>query len=132
MEQHAAHGRLVRAAFVAAGIVALALGVIGIFVPLLPTTPFLLLASACFLRGSERMHRWLLSHGRLGAYIRAFEEGRGIPRRAKIVALGLLWISVAHAATSLLAGIAAAALVLLAAGVTVYLLRLPTLRPGAR
>ena len=129
MEQHAPPGRLVRAAFVAAGIAALALGVIGIFVPLLPTTPFLLLASACFLRGSERMHRWLLSHGRLGAYIRAFEEGRGIPRRAKIVALGLLWISVAHAATALLGGIAAAALVLLAAGVTVYLLRLPTLRP---
>lgn len=120
--------RLVRAAFVVAGTVALVLGVIGIFVPLLPTTPFLLLASACYLRGSERMHRWLLSHGRLGAYIRAFEEGRGIPRRAKIVAIGLLWISITHAAVTLASGLAAAGLVLLAIGVTVYLLRLPTLR----
>ncbi len=120
--------RLVRVAFVVAGTVALVLGVIGIFVPLLPTTPFLLLASACYLRGSERMHRWLLSHGRLGGFIRAFEEGRGIPRRAKIVAIGILWISVAHTAAGLESGIAAGGLLLLAVGVTAYLLRLPTLR----
>ena len=118
-----------RAAFVAAGSVALALGVIGIFVPLLPTTPFLLLASACYLRGSERLHAWLLSHGRLGAYIRAFEEGRGIPRRAKIVAIGLLWISVAHAAATIASELPAAALLALATGVTIYLVRLPTLPP---
>jgi len=117
-----------RAAFVAAGSIALALGVIGIFVPLLPTTPFLLLASACYLRGSARLHRWLLSHGRLGAYIRAFEEGRGIPRRAKIVAIGLLWISVAHACTLVGEAWAWIGLTLLACGVTIYLVRLPTLR----
>ncbi|HYC35569.1 MAG TPA: YbaN family protein [Usitatibacter sp.] len=116
-----------RAAYVAVGILAVALGVIGIFVPLLPTTPFLLLASACFLRGSDRLHRWLLSHGRLGGYIRAFEEGRGIPRRAKIVAIGMLWISIAYALAIVPGAWSAAALVALALGVTIYLLRLPTL-----
>jgi uncharacterized membrane protein YbaN (DUF454 family) len=119
--------RLVRALFVIAGTVALVLGVVGIFVPLLPTTPFLLVASACYLRGSERMHQWLLSHGRLGAYIRAFEEGRGIPRRAKIVAIGALWISITYAVTTVASAIAAAAMLIVAVGVTVYLLRLPTL-----
>jgi uncharacterized membrane protein YbaN (DUF454 family) len=120
--------RFVRVLFIVAGTISLVLGVIGIFVPLLPTTPFLLLASACYMRGSERLHRWLLSHGRLGAYIRAFEEGRGIPRRAKIVAIGALWISIAYGATKVESVIASGGIVAVAVGVTVYLLRLPTLR----
>jgi uncharacterized membrane protein YbaN (DUF454 family) len=76
-----------------AGVLAVALGILGIFLPLLPTTPFLLLASACFARGSTRLHRWLLSHRVFGEYLRNFEEGRGIPRKAKIVATALLWFS---------------------------------------
>ena len=115
-----------RAFFVVAGTLFLALGIVGIFVPLLPTTPFLLLASACYLRGSERMHAWLLGHGRLGAYIRAYEQGRGIPLRAKVVALAMLWGSVAYAACRFPIPLLQAVLVLTAAGVTVYLLRLPT------
>lgn len=118
----------VRAAWVVAGFVSLFLGVVGIFVPVLPTTPFLLLASACFLRGSERMHRWLLSHGRLGKYIRDFEAGRGIPARAKVVAIATMWISIAFAAELVGHPIAAGAMLLVAAAVTIYLLRLPTLR----
>jgi uncharacterized protein len=120
--------KVAKAAYVALGTVSLALGIIGIFVPILPTTPFLLLASACYLRGSERMHRWLLSHGRLGAYIRAFEEGRGIPARAKVVAIAMLWISIAFAVRLVGHPLAAAALLALATAVTIYLLRLPTLR----
>jgi uncharacterized membrane protein YbaN (DUF454 family) len=115
--------------WVAAGTTFLALGIVGIFVPLLPTTPFLLLASACYLRGSKRMHEWLLSHGRLGAYIRAYEEGRGIPLRAKIVALTMMWASVGYAVYRFPIPWLQAALLAVAAGVTVYLLRLPTLGP---
>ena len=117
-----------RALFVALGTLFLAIGIVGIFVPLLPTTPFLLLASACYLRGSERMHRWLLSHGRLGAYIRAYEEGRGIPLRAKVLALTMMWASIGYAVYRFAYPWLQAALLLVAAGVTVYLLRLPTLR----
>jgi len=118
----------VRAAWVVAGCVSLLLGIIGIFVPLLPTTPFLLLASACFLRGSKRLHQWLLSHGRLGKYIRDFEAGRGIPARAKVVAIAMMWISIAFAAELVGHPVAAAAMLLVATAVTIYLLRLPTLK----
>ncbi len=118
-----------RAAWVALGSLALALGVVGIFVPLLPTTPFLLLASACYLRGSRRLHAWLLSHGRLGTFIRDFEAGRGIPLRGKVVALAMLWASIAHAVARLAAAPwAQAAAVLAALAVSGYLLRLPTRR----
>ncbi len=119
---------LKRAIFVTLGSVSLALGIVGIFVPVLPTTPFLLLASACYLRGSRRLHAWLLSHGRLGAYIRAFEEGRGIPVRAKVVAIGMLWISMAFAVEFIGHPIAGIALLAVAITVTIYLVQLPTLR----
>lgn len=112
------------------GIIALVLAVLGLFLPLLPTTPFLLLASACFARGSDRMHRWLLSHGVFGAYLRSFEEGKGIPLRAKIVAISLLWISMAvsismvgHLALRLL-------LAAIAVAVTVYLWKFVPTRIG--
>ena len=120
--------KIVRPLLVAAGTVALVLGVIGIFVPLLPTTPFLLLASACYLRGSKRMHEWLLSHGTLGAYIRAYEEGRGIPLRAKILALAMMWPSIAYAAYRVGSIWVTVVFFVVASGVTLHLLRLPTLK----
>jgi hypothetical protein len=83
----------VRYALIAIGTMALVLGVIGIFVPMLPTTPFLLLAAACYLRSSERMHRWLVEHPKLGCYVRDFVSGKGIPLRGKVLALGLMWIT---------------------------------------
>ena len=78
------------------GLIAVVLGVVGIFVPLLPTTPFLLLASACFARGSERLLRWLLTNKLFGSYLSDFEQGKGIPLRGKIMAVGLLWVSLGY------------------------------------
>lgn len=72
-----------RLLFLCAGWVALALGVIGIPVPLLPTTPFLLLAAVCFARGSERWYNWLVQHPQLGPPISAWQNERAIPRRVK-------------------------------------------------
>ncbi|MFC0253451.1 YbaN family protein [Massilia consociata] len=112
-----------------AGACAVVLGVLGIFLPLLPTTPFLLLASWCFARGSERLHRWLLSHRVFGEYLRNFEAGHGIPLKAKIVATVLLWTSLL-AAMFRFDGLAVpAVLALTGACVSIYLWRfLPTLR----
>ena len=78
------------------GFLSLALGVAGIFLPVLPTTPFLLLSAALFFRSSPRAYQWLLNHKLLGPYIRDFRESRAIPLRAKILALSLLWLTSLH------------------------------------
>ena len=75
----------------ALGVLCVVLGAIGILVPGLPTTPFLLAASWLFVRSSPRLSAWLDGHPRLGPYLRAIREGRGIPRRAKVVTLVVLW-----------------------------------------
>ena len=82
--------------YVAIGSISLVLGVIGIFLPILPTTPFLLLSAALFFRGSPRLYTWLLEHKYLGPYIRSFREDRAIPLRAKIISVSLLWITAIH------------------------------------
>ena len=69
------------------GFILVGLGVVGIFLPLLPTTPLLLLAAACFSRSSERWHRWLLSHHIFGPIIRNWQENKCIPRRAKLISI---------------------------------------------
>ena len=75
---------IVRLLLVIAGSISLAFGVIGIFLPVLPTTPFLLLASFCYVRSSERLHRWLLEHRVFGKYIYNYEVHRAIPKKTKI------------------------------------------------
>ena len=77
----------------AVGSVSVVLGVIGMFVPMWPTTPFLLLAAACFVRSSDRLYTWLLEHEHLGPYVHDYMSGRGIPVRAKRITLGLMWVT---------------------------------------
>ncbi|KES22535.1 MULTISPECIES: YbaN family protein [Pseudomonas] len=84
----------VRYLLLAVGWLSVALGVAGIFLPLLPTTPFLLLAAACFMRSSQRFYDWLVSHPRLGPWIGDYLEGNGIPLKGKLYTVGLMWISI--------------------------------------
>lgn len=86
--------RGLRIALTGIGLCCTALAVLGIFVPLLPTVPLLLLAAACFARSSENFHNWLLNHPQLGPMIRGYLDGQGIPLRAKITAITLIWISI--------------------------------------
>ncbi len=83
-----------RRLLIGAGALSTGLGVIGIFVPILPTTPFLLLAAACYMRSSERFYRWLVTNRVFGAYIRNYIEGRGMPVRMKIFMILLLWLTI--------------------------------------
>ena len=80
------------------GILSLALGVIGIFLPVLPTTPFLLLSATLFLRSSEKLYDWLLAHPYLGKYIRNFKEYKAIPLHVKIVSVSLVWATLLYCA----------------------------------
>lgn len=68
-------------------------GVIGIFLPIVPTTPFLLLAAACFVRSSPRFYQWLVSHPKLGRYIVYYLEGKGLPVKAKVYTLITMWFT---------------------------------------
>jgi uncharacterized membrane protein YbaN (DUF454 family) len=111
------------------GIAAVILGVLGIFLPLLPTTPFLLLASACFARASPRLHHHLRSNRVFGNYLRDYENGRGIPLRGKVWILVFMWSSMGYSIwrTDLLW----VRLLIVAIGtcVTIYLTRfVPTMR----
>ena len=113
------------------GALSVALGVLGLFLPLLPTTPFLLLASACFARGSDRMHRWLLGHGVFGAYLRSYEEGKGIPLKGKLVAIIVLWTSMGVSIAMFAQPVLRAVLVATGAAVTLYLWKFVPTRPSA-
>ena len=80
------------------GCIALGLGILGAFLPVLPTTPLLLLAAALFLRGNRQLYDWLLNHPRLGPYITNFMEHKAIPLRVKVVAVSALWLTLLYCA----------------------------------
>ncbi len=84
--------RLVRLLFVFIGSLFVGLAIIGIFLPGLPTTPFLILAAYFYIRSSNKLYNWLLNNKILGAYIRGYLSGKGMPLRAKIISLMLMWI----------------------------------------
>lgn len=125
----------VRSAFikwllVAAGFLFVGLGVVGIFLPLLPTTPFLLLAAACFAHSSERFYRWLLNNKWFGPYVRGYREGRGIPAKVKIFTIALLWVAILSSAAFVVSNlIVRVILVVIAVGVTVHIV---SIRPVKR
>lgn len=108
------------------GALAVVLAVLGLFLPLLPATPFLLLASACFMRGSQRMHRWLLHNRLFGPTLRSYEAGYGIPRRAKAIAIAMLWASLSFSIWHTQPTPVRLMLVTIGVAVTVYLLRMKT------
>jgi uncharacterized membrane protein YbaN (DUF454 family) len=114
--------------YIIVGTLALAIGIIGIFLPVVPTTPLVLLSAACYLRGSEKLHRWILSNPRFGEIIENYESGKGLKRSIKIKAIGLMWIMILISAfyfvDSLIARIA---MILISSLVTIYLIRLPTI-----
>lgn len=110
------------------GFASLALGILGIFLPLLPTTPFLLLSSFCFIRSSDRLHSWLISHKVLGKYINNYLNHKAISLRDKIATLIILWVSLIISMTA--AGHLHVTLLLIAVGigVSIHILSMRTLK----
>ncbi len=113
------------------GFISIALALIGIFLPVLPTVPFLLLALGCFARSSERFYTWLLEHAHLGQLIRPYIQGEGVPQATKIKAIALIWISITISVLFLLETLWVRVLLLvIASSVTAYLWYLPTAKTG--
>lgn len=112
------------------GSLSVCLGIAGIVLPLLPTTPFLLLAAACYARSSEKHYNWLLNHKWFGEYIRNYQAGLGVPLRVKLVALAFLWLSIGSTAAFII-DIRWLQILMLctAAAVSLHMLYLPTCRP---
>ena len=115
-----------RNGILAVGFFATGLAILGIFLPLVPTVPLLLLAAACFARSSERFHHWLLNHQKLGPMINGYLNGQGIPLRAKITAIGLIWLSISISVFVVNPFWLELLLVIIGFSVTLYLLSLST------
>ena len=111
------------------GSISLALGVIGIFLPVLPTTPFLLLSATLYVRSSEKLYQWLINQKYLGTYIRNFREHHAIPLRAKILSISMIWITLIYCAIAI-SNIIWIKLIFiaLAIAVTIHILSYKTLR----
>ncbi len=111
-----------RRLLIVAGTLFTGLGIIGVFIPILPTTPFLLLAAACYMRSSERSYQWLINNRIFGAYIRNYIEGRGMPVRIKIFTILLLWLAIGLSITFGVQNIVIRiVLICIAIGVTVHI-----------
>lgn len=116
-----------RRLLIIAGTVSVALGVIGIIVPVLPTTPFLLLAAACYIRSSETFYNRLLNNRILGPYINNYIQGRGMTVKAKLLTLSLLWITIGISLAFVIQNLVVrVVIILIAFGVTIYITRIKT------
>ena len=107
------------------------LGIAGIVLPLVPTTPFLLAAAACYARSSEKHYNWLMNHKWFGEYIRNYQAGLGVPIRVKAFAITFLWLTIGSTALFIVADIPWLQMLLVgtAAAVSLHISLLPTYRP---
>ncbi len=124
-KKHMSH-TLRKQLLIVAGTASLIAGIVGVFIPILPTTPFLLLAAACYIRSSERLYRSLLNNRLVGGYIRDYIHGKGMPIKIKIITLLVLWITIGISAF-LVAHIAVRIILLLVAiGVSIHIVLIKT------
>jgi uncharacterized protein len=112
---------------IACGWLSITLGVIGAFLPVMPTVPFLLLAAACFSRSSVRFHNWLLEHKLLGPILEVHLNGAGMPKKAKFTAIAMVWVSILTSAFFFVHLVwVRFVMIAIALCITIYLFRIPT------
>ena len=109
------------------GVISLGLAILGIFLPVLPTTPLLLLAAFLFLRGNRNLYDWLMNHPRFGTYIKNFNVHKSIPLHVKVVSITTLWLTLLYCAICVAEHWAFRAFfILIAVGVTIHILSYKT------
>ena len=111
------------------GFVSLGFAILGVFLPVLPTTPLLLLAAALFLRGNRHWYEWLMNHPKFGPYISNFVVHKAIPARVKAVSVSMVWITLLNCAVFVADHWAFRAFfIILAAAITIHILSYKTLK----
>jgi uncharacterized membrane protein YbaN (DUF454 family) len=122
--------RLTEYLMIAAGTLAVGLAILGIFLPILPTTPFLLLAAYLYARSSRRFLEWLLTNRAFGQYFDNYHRGLGMPRREKVLTITVLWLTTGFSALYVArATWLEVILGIIAVSVTIHLWRIPTYKP---
>ena len=118
-----------RPPLIIAGTLLVGLGIIGILIPVLPTTPFLLLAAACYARSSQRFYHWLLNNRWFGNYIKNYIQRKGVPLKVKILAITWLWITIGCSVIFVVqAFLVRLILILIAVGVSIHIFSVRTLK----
>lgn len=121
--------RFLRFLLILIGTISLGLGIIGIILPLLPTTPFLLLTAACYAKSSKRFYNWLMNNKYFGNYIKNYHEGRGIPLKVKVFTISLLWITILSSAYFFVKNFyVELILLIIAVSVTIHIITIKTLK----
>jgi hypothetical protein len=110
------------------GSISLSLGAIGVFMPVLPTTPFLLLAAFCYLRSSQRLYNWLINHRIFGGYIYNYITYKAVTKKSKIGAIVFLWLTLIISILLMNITYVRISLLAIGAAVSIYLMTLRTLR----
>lgn len=127
MDSKKVNSKAAKVLLIIAGTLSIVLGIIGIFLPLLPTTPFLLLAAALYSKSSDKFYNWLINNRLLGSFIKNYREGKGISVQAKFISLSSLWLvmgaTIIYAVEEIWLKIG---LLIIAISVTIHLLRFPT------
>jgi uncharacterized protein len=121
--------RLKQISLIILGPIFIALGILGIFLPLLPTTPFLLLGASCSIKGSPKLYSWLIGNKWLGKYIENYREGKGIPLKTKVIAVFMLWTTILFSIIFVLSNmLIKIILLLIALGTTWHILSIKSLQ----
>ena len=127
-DEHSVASSFKKGVYFIVGVLSLGAGIIGVFLPVLPTTPFILLSAWCFFRSSTRFYEWVISNKRFGPTIQNYQEGRGITQPTKVRAIVMMWLAITVSVYFFITNIYIITLMYaIAVAVTVYIYRLPTL-----
>lgn len=128
-EKKSVIGSVKKGIYFTVGSISLLAGALGVFLPVIPTTPFILLSAWCFFQSSEKFYQWVVSNETFGPTIENYQEGKGITRRTKIRAVGMMWLTITLSVYFYISNLYLIAfLYLIAISVTIYLYRLPTIK----
>jgi len=125
--------QLIRWVLITAGTIFVGLGILGIFLPILPTTPFLLLAAACYAQSSKRFYNLLINNKLFGTYIKNYREGKGVSLKVKFFTISLLWITILFSVFFIINNFwVKIVLIIIAIGVTIHILTIKTYKQKRR